>query len=185
MDPPGSIDGRRHGRLRRGPARPTLRAMATRITPPTPLPPASDPRPKVFLAGSIDQGRAEPWQARVHEALGSVDAWLFDPRRDAWDPTWPQDPAFAPFREQVHWELDALDRADVIAMYFAPASVAPVTLLEMGLYAASGRLVVGCPDAYWRSGNVRLVAERYHVPCVPTLEALVQLVVTRIAGAAP
>jgi hypothetical protein len=87
-----------------------------------------------------------------------------NPRRDAWDSTWAQSITDARFREQVTWELDALDLADVVAMWFAPETKAPITLLELGLHVRSGRVVVGCPDGFWRRGNIEVVCERFGVP---------------------
>jgi nucleoside 2-deoxyribosyltransferase-like protein len=116
----------------------------------------------VFLAGSIDMGTAEDWQARLVAALPPGIAVL-NPRRTEWDASWRQSIDEPQFREQVEWELDGLERADVIAMWFAPATKAPVTLLELGLHARSGKLVVGCPDGYWRKGNVEVVCARHDI----------------------
>lgn len=58
-------------------------------------------------------------------------------------------------------------------MYFAPSTQAPVTLLELGLVASSGRLVVCCPDGYWRKGNIEVVCARHGVPLVATLDELI------------
>ena len=143
--------------------------------PPAPLP-ASFDRPTLFLAGSIEQGSAEDWQARVVAALGSLGLVFLNPRRPEWDATWEQRMHFAPFREQVEWELDALARADLILMHFAPSTKAPITLLELGLFANSGKLVVSCPDGYWRKGNVEIVCARAGVPLLGSLEeALVRV----------
>jgi hypothetical protein len=135
--------------------------------------PVTGARPLVFLAGSIDEGRAEPWQDRVTEALADVEGTLLNPRRPDWDASWRQSIDNPPFREQVEWELDGLERADVIAMYFAPGSQAPITLLELGLFAQSGKLVVACPDGYWRRGNVEIVCRRFGARFVDTLDALI------------
>lgn len=97
---------------------------------------------------------------------------ILNRHRDAGDASWKQSMAFAQFREQVEWELEGQERATVIAMYFAPATRAPVTLLELGLFATSGRVVVGCPPGYWRRGNVEIVCARHGVPIVPDLAAL-------------
>jgi hypothetical protein len=67
----------------------------------------------------------------------------------------------------------AQERASIIAMYFAPNSQAPITLLELGLFARSGRLVVCCPEGYWRKGNVDVVCATYGAPQVPDLGALI------------
>lgn len=134
----------------------------------------------VFLAGSIDMGHAEDWQATVTRALSDREVVILNPRRDEWDASWEQDIGFAPFRDQVEWELEALERATVIAMYFAPASKAPVTLLELGLFLRSKRLVVCCPEGYWRRGNVEIVCRRYEVEMVADLPALVREVRRRL-----
>ncbi len=154
--------------------------MALILKPPAPL---SIPRGKrsVFLAGSIEMGQAEQWQAALENALADLDIVILNPRRDAWDATWEQTIANAQFREQVEWELAAQEQASVIAMYFAPATRAPVTLLELGLFARSGKVVVCCPDAYWRKGNVEIVCRRYQVPLVAGLAELAQRVRQRLA----
>jgi hypothetical protein len=146
--------------------------MATVLKPPAPLalPPG---RPSLFLAGSIEMGRAAPWQAAVEEAIRDRDVTILNPRREEWDDTWVQSISNPQFREQVEWELEAQERADRIALYFAPDTRAPVTLLEFGLFARSGKLAVCCPDGYWRKGNVEVVCARYGVPLVDTLADLI------------
>jgi hypothetical protein len=37
----------------------------------------------VFLAGSIEMGRAEPWQADVERVLADEEVVILNPRRDA------------------------------------------------------------------------------------------------------
>lgn len=44
----------------------------------------------VFLAGSIEMGSAENWQARVERELADYDVLIFNPRRDDWDSSWVQ-----------------------------------------------------------------------------------------------
>ena len=155
--------------------------MVTVLKPPAALRWSAGAR-TVFLAGSIEMGEAPPWQARVEEALHDLDAVLLNPRRDDWDASWPQTSADARFRGQVEWELEAQERADVIAMFFAPETGAPITLLELGLFAGSGRLVVCCPEGFWRRGNVEIVCRRYGVPTVGTLDELIAAVRQRVSG---
>ena len=155
--------------------------MARVLKPPAPL--VLDGRtPSVFLAGSIEMGQAEDWQTRLAHHLGDLDVVLLNPRRDEWDSSWEQSIANPLFRGQVEWELEGLERATLVAMYFAPATRAPVTLLELGLCARSGRLLVGCPAGYWRRGNVEVVCARYGVPLVPGLGELAAEVRRRVAG---
>jgi hypothetical protein len=134
----------------------------------------------VFLAGSIDMGNAEDWQSIVTRALDDRDVVVLNPRRDEWDSSWKQDIAFAPFREQVEWELEGLERATLIAMYFAPSSQAPVTLLELGLFARTKRVLVCCPPGYWRRGNVEIVCQRYGIEMLPDLSAITHEIQRRL-----
>lgn len=130
-----------------------------------PSPPALPAGARViFLAGSIEMGTAADWQTALVAALGDRDVVVLNPRRDAWDASWRQSIEEPQFRGQVEWELDGLERADVIAMWFAPDTKAPITLLELGLHARGGKLVVGCPDGYWRKGNVEVVCARHGIP---------------------
>lgn len=151
--------------------------MATVLKPPTPLPHTLS-QPSVFLAGSIEMGRAELWQDAVAAALRDQPLTILNPRRDDWDASWEQSSVNPQFVAQVTWELDAQERADLIAMYFAPETYAPITLLELGLFAASGKLLVCCPPGYWRKGNVGVVCARYDIPQVPTLTELCGAITT-------
>ena len=137
-------------------------------------------RPAAFLAGSIEMGEAEDWQAVISEALGDLEIVILNPRRDAWDASWAQSIDNPQFRGQVEWELDGMAQADVIAMYFAPATKAPITLLELGLHARSGKLVVCCPDGFWRKGNVDIVCARHGIEQVADLVALAAAVRARV-----
>lgn len=147
--------------------------MARVFKPPVPV--TLDPGERsIFLAGSIEMGRAEPWQAAFEQALADLPVAVLNPRREEWDAGWEQSISNPQFRGQVEWELDALEWADVIAVYFAPATQSPITLLELGLFARSGKLIVACPAGFWRRGNVEVVCARFNVPLVADLEALIK-----------
>jgi Nucleoside 2-deoxyribosyltransferase like len=154
--------------------------MARILKPPTPLP--ADLGPSVFLAGSIEMGQAPPWQTVLEKALADLDVLLLNPRREEWDAGWVQALANPVFREQVEWELTAQERATLIAMYFAPATRAPITLLELGLFARGGKVIVCCPEGFWRKGNVDVVCTRYGIPQVTDLPALGQMVRSQLEG---
>jgi len=128
----------------------------------------------VFLAGSIEMGTAVDWQVVVTEAMADYDVAILNPRRSNWDPTWEQSIDNPKFKEQVDWEMDALGQADVVVFYFDPNTKSPITLLELGLCAASGaEIIVCCPDGFWRKGNVEIVCNRFRAPLVTTLDELV------------
>ncbi len=123
----------------------------------------------VFLAGSIDMGQAKNWQADVCTLLrNEADVVLFNPRRNTWDATWAQNLNNENFVEQVTWELDLLEAADIIFMYFDPDTKSPITLLELGLHATNDKLIVVCPDGYWRKGNVQIVCNENNIICFDT-----------------
>lgn len=143
------------------------------IKSPGALPAASDHRPVIFLAGSIDMGSAPDWQKAVTAAFADLDVVVLNPRRDDWNPAWRPVAEDPNFRGQVEWELSALERSDVIVMYLAPGAQSPISLLEFGLYARTGRLIVLAPEGFWRKGNVDITAERYGVTQVDSLEALI------------
>lgn len=127
----------------------------------------------LFLAGSIEMGTAVDWQEDVAYAMRGHGGVLLNPRRNDWDASWEQSTDNPQFREQVEWELQAMADADVIAMYFAPGTKSPITLLEFGLWARTPKLIVCCPEGFWRKGNVDVVCHRYEIKQVPTLEALI------------
>ena len=151
--------------------------MAEIIKPPSPIPDGFS----VFLAGSIELGSAGNWQTFVEQELSGIDIVILNPRRDNWDSSWLQDKKNPKLREQVEWELSALEAATTIAMYFEPGTKSPVSLLELGLFAHSGKMVVCCPEGFWRKANVDIVCEKYGVNQVDSLNDLSKYIV-RIAS---
>jgi hypothetical protein len=138
--------------------------------------------PSIFLAGSIEMGKAGPWQAELTETLSDLPIVVFNPRREDWNSEWKQTESFGPFNEQVKWEMDHLDQADVIALYFQENTLSPISLLELGLHAKDdpNKLVVCCPDKFWRSGNVQIVCSRYNIERCQTLDELAVLARKRL-----
>ncbi|MDJ1504389.1 nucleoside 2-deoxyribosyltransferase domain-containing protein [Xanthocytophaga agilis] len=128
----------------------------------------------IFLAGSIEMGKAEDWQQKVITAIDNTNVTVLNPRRAAWNADWEQTISNPDFKGQVSWELEGLERADLILIYFEPTTKAPVSMLEFGLYARSGKLLVSCPDGFWRKGNIDIVCERYSITQVSDLESLIQ-----------
>jgi len=146
--------------------------QATIIKSPNVIPP-EDNRLKIFLGGSIDMGKSENWQARIEKQLSNYNVVVLNPRREDWNTEWKPISTNKNFRKQVEWELSALEASDIIVMYFAPDSQSPISLLEFGLYAKTDKLIVLCPDGFWRKGNVEIVSEKYNVPTVNTFNELI------------
>jgi hypothetical protein len=128
----------------------------------------------IFLAGSIEMGIAENWQQIIeNEFVNQENICLINPRRDDWDSSWKQEISNPQFKEQVNWELDGLDKADLILFYFAPETKSPISMLELGLFASSKKLIVCCPNGFCRKGNIDIVCERYGINQVNTLDELI------------
>jgi len=136
----------------------------------------------VFLAGSIEMGEAENWQKQVERLLENEKGLILNPRRDDWDSSWEQVEGDNEFTRQVVWELWAQDKCDMIIMYFDPNTKAPITLLELGLAAGlyPKKLVVCCPDGFYRKGNVDVTCKWKDVKQVNSIEALVEEVKNRL-----
>lgn len=143
----------------------------TKVFLPPNYPPAMAPNlVSVFMAGSIEMGVAEDWQPAV---IGAIEPFsglgqVYNPRREDWDPSWEQSINNPPFSAQVHWELDLIERADIVFMHFDPATKSPISLMETGvLMSVQERLrpvpqevVVSCPEGFWRKGNVDIICQR-------------------------
>ena len=117
---------------------------------------------RIFLAGTIDMGNSSDWQNALISRLSddryqNLNITIYNPRRDKEFNVDDQE-------EQIRWELSHLDKADVILVNILPDSKSPITLMEIGLYANSGKLVVVCPKEFYRYDNVRIVCEKYNIP---------------------
>lgn len=123
---------------------------------PNPIKVKEGPR-KIFLAGTIDNGDSKNWQEEVCALLkGRNDIVVFNPRRIPWS-------SDNDIEEQIRWELMRLEESDLILMNILPNSKSPITLLEMGLFARSGKLKVFCNNEFYRFDNVRITCETYKV----------------------
>lgn len=123
----------------------------------------------IFLAGTIDNGNSENWQMKVIESLEKTDLSLeiYNPRRKNWNPN----PSKEDMEYQIKWEQEHLDKANLIVMVLLDNSKSPITLLEMGLYAKSNKLIVFCTDKFYRWDNVRLTCDKYNIPLYQTTDS--------------
>lgn len=130
----------------------------------------------VFLAGTIDNGSSIDWQKEAEEELqfinsrlGTGEIDIFNPRNDKWDFEIEQTVKNPEFKHQLQWEYDRLSNADLILMNFLSGSKSPITLLELGLFADTGKIIIVCPEEFWRRGNVEFVSDMYGIPRFDTL----------------
>jgi hypothetical protein len=147
----------------------------------------------IFLAGSIEMGVAKNWQEELSDNILSKmtandrSVQILNPRRDEWDSSWEQDISNPNFYEQVSWELSALDNANIIALYLDPNTKSPISLLELGIHlrdrdhiSSRSKLVVCCPEGFWRKGNVDITCQRYGVQCFSNKESWTIEIINRL-----
>ncbi len=133
--------------------------------------------PTIFLAGSIEMGIAENWQTKIVNSLKSNPfCAIFNPRRDNWDSSWEQKESNSQFNEQVTWELDYIDKADLVLFYFDPNTKSPVTLLELGIALASKKnMIVCCPEGFYRKGNVDITCSKFGVKVYSKIDEVISI----------
>ncbi len=146
------------------------------IKAPDPIPAKAKGSRYLFLAGSIEMDKADNWQKRAVEMLRDTEWIILNPRRQSWDSTWKQSKDEPQFREQVEWELNAQEISDKILMYLDPATKSPISLMELGLFEGTHKMLVVCPDGFWRKGNVDIVCERYGVIQADSLRDAIALI---------
>ncbi|KAL7918566.1 hypothetical protein ACQKWADRAFT_236418 [Trichoderma austrokoningii] len=125
--------------------------------------PASDlsPRKSVFLAGTTNPTGEADWREALTAALIELPVVIYNPKRNDWDSTWREDFSDSRWAEQVEWELEMQDKADIVVIFFHKATQAPISLLEFGLCVRSGKAIVCAQDGYSKRGNVEAVCKRY------------------------
>ena len=103
----------------------------------------------IFLAGSITG--ANDWQTPMIEKLLPY-YHVFNPRRKNFDVTKPYME-----REQIEWEYEALDYCKTVMFYFAPESLAPITLFEYGKMLMSKKMLFVCVHPEYKRKNDVLI----------------------------
>jgi hypothetical protein len=123
----------------------------------------------VFLGGSIEMDKAEKWQEKLTQTLSPFDIRVLNPRRDSFDVSQKQSIDNPYFKEQVTWELDGLERSDLIVMYLQPDTLSPISMMEIGIYINTldwnKQMIICCPEGFWRKGNIEILVDRYPYHC--------------------
>ena len=121
-------------------------------------------------------GKADKWQDRTKFYFKAHEQVTFlDPRRDDWDSSWKQTLEDDNFVDQVDWELDNLEKCDIMFLYFDPSTKSPISLLEFGLYARSNpeKLICCCPEGFYRKGNLQVTGRKYGVKILDHFETAI------------
>ena len=135
----------------------------------------------VFLAGTTSKVDTTDWREALTTSLFDTPITIYNPYRADWDSSWREDINFAPYREQVEWELEKQDQADIVVIYFHPATQAPISLLELGVCVrAPSKAIVVCPEGYWKRGNVQIVCNKFGVEMVDTVDGLKEAIMKKV-----
>ena len=134
----------------------------------------------IFLAGTTSKTVEADWRESLTASLEHLPIAVFNPLRADWDSSWREDISFAPFREQVEWELEMQERADINVVYFGPNTDAPISLLELGLCARSGKAIVACHPDYKKRGNVQIVCQKLGLEFLDSASDLTKAVLEKL-----
>lgn len=138
--------------------------------------------PRVFLAGAIDMGNATNWQDRLiarmrkfgspHRLFEGKTVIAMNPRRHDWDSSWEQTKTNEQFATQVSWELDHIERSDVVYFCFPKDSKAPISFFELGLSIGRNRtkVVLYAEPGFYRMGNLEMIAKQCLIPLYTDFE---------------
>ncbi len=129
----------------------------------------------------VSIGKSIDWQEVLVSELNDLDITILNPRRSEWDSSWLQSIDNSFFREQVEWELAALEASTHIFMYFEPGSYSPISLLELGLHAASGKIIAVYSDGFWKKGNVDIVGSKFGFPVFQDMSEGLEYLKTKLA----
>ncbi len=138
----------------------------------------------IFLAGPTPRGDAPPsWRPdalRLLRELG-FEGVVFVP--ESADGQWR-----GSYLDQVTWERDALQAADVI-LFWVPRELermpAFTTNVEFGIWASSGKVVLGYPAEAPKCKYLAWLASEHGAPVVHTLRATVSAALDLLGAPAP
>lgn len=134
----------------------------------------------IFLAGPSPRNSSqEHWRPKAIELLKSYnyDGQIFCPLKE--DGGWLGD-----YEKQAGWELEHLDRANCI-MFWIPRDIKNglygfTTNVEFGLYAKSGKVVLGYPENADKIKYLALLAKKNDISAFNSLEETIQASINRL-----
>ncbi len=125
--------------------------------------------PSIFLAGPSPRKLSHPnWRTKALEVLEKIKfegaVYVPLPRSGEW---------LENYDAQVEWELEHLKRATII-VFWIPRNLktlpAFTTNVEYGLYASSGKIVLGFPENAPKMRYIKHLAVKYDAPVFHTLK---------------
>jgi hypothetical protein len=126
----------------------------------------------IFIGGSINKNElGVSFQDRVIESVQNKPYIFYNPKSDEFKQSFVN----IQFKERFEWELNALKESDIILMYFDKNTKSPICLLELGLFASSGKLIVCCENDFSEKEKVDMICEMYGIKLVDTIDSLINV----------
>ena len=140
---------------------------------------------EIFLAGSIEMGLAGDWQTEVWNQIPNESSVIvYNPRRTDWDSSWVQSISNPQFYGQVNWELDHIEKSQIVFFYFDPNTKSPISMMELGYVVANPNfyldVVVCCPVGFWRKGNIDIMCERSSITVYEDIDTAIETLLSLI-----
>jgi 8-oxo-dGTP pyrophosphatase MutT (NUDIX family) len=132
----------------------------------------------IFLAGPTPRDKdTKSWRPEAIELLERLgyDGHVFVPE--------PRDGFSGDYIDQVEWEDRALQMADIIVFWVprkAPNMLALTTNIEWGLWADTGKCILGTPPEAEHVRYLQWMATKMKIPNYSTLEATLQEAVAKV-----
>lgn len=145
---------------------------------------------KIFLAGSIEMGKARRWQEEIFNSVKDVktasgrDVSFYNPYRQDWDNGIANTTSDIRFKSQVQWEWTRLIQSDLVVVNFEENTMSPISLMELGGMAVYGKdIIICCPKSFWKYGNVEFISQYYcnNIVMVHDFYSLITLIKKRIS----
>ena len=124
----------------------------------------------LFLAGSIDLELPGDWRKSVTEKLCR--------RFDFFNPTTNNHKSLTEkeWENHIEWELKAMERSDIILMNFLEEAKSPISLVELGLNTLNKKLVVICPERFYKRQYIVSLCKYYSTPIFNDLKSAVNYI---------
>lgn len=131
----------------------------------------------VFLAGTIDNGYSNNWQDDLCSKLDG-DILVCNPRREHWN----ENASVKELQYQIAWEQQHLHISDLIVMVLLDDSKSPISLMELGEFCSSRKMIVFCTPKFYRYWNVKDLCLRKGIHMYETndIDKITEIIMKRI-----
>jgi len=133
----------------------------------------NDDKMLLFLAGSIDLELPGNWRKSVTSALEDYFNF-FDPTTLKYNSM-----KDAEWEEHIKWELEAMKSSDLVLINFLENSASPISLVELGLNTMNNKLIVVCPDNFYKRKYIQVLCEYYSTPIFSALNTALAYIVEK------